>query len=273
VPDTIVVPLDGSPYAERALALAAAISGKTGAEVVVLTARQGGVVVEPKRYLTEAARASGIANMRPVVIEDRPAARAIVEVVGEARDPVVCMTTHARGGAGHALFGSLAEETLRQAGVAMLLVGPRTPAGLVADLEHLVVCLDGSELSSAILPLAAAWAPALEVDVTLLTVVDPGAQAAHPPLGDVSVPTTLERCAHELELACGAVAWTVLTDRHAADAIVEFAARRPGTLLALTSHGRTGLARITVGSVTMGVVRDATCPILTIRPAALEPGG
>jgi nucleotide-binding universal stress UspA family protein len=63
------------------------------------------------------------------------------------------------------------------------------------------------------------------------------------------------------------------TDGHAADAIVEFAGRRPGTLLALTSHGRTGLVRITVGSVTMAVVRDATCPILTIRPSALEPGG
>jgi nucleotide-binding universal stress UspA family protein len=273
VPDTILVPLDGSTSAERALALAAAISGKTGAGVVVLTARQGGVVVEPKRYLTEAARAAGIANVRPVVIEDRLAASAIVEVAREARDPVICMTTHARGGAGHALFGSVAEETLRRAAVAMLLVGPRMPSGLVAEFEHLVVCLDGSELSCAILPLVAAWAPVLDADVTLVTVVDPDTRAAVPPVGDVSAAVNLERLAHELESACGTVAWTVLTERHAADAIVEFAGRRPGTLLALTSHGRTGLARITVGSVAMAVVRDATCPILTIRPAALEPSG
>ena len=53
-------------------------------------------------------------------------------------------------------------------------------------------------------------------------------------------------------------------------AIVEFARREQAPLIAMATHGRTGLRRIAVGSVTTRVVHDASCPILTIRPAALH---
>ncbi len=260
MPDTIIVPLDGSPFAERALGLAAAVADRTGADVVVLTARQGGVVVEPRAYLTEAAEAAGIPHPRPVVIDDRLAASAIVLVAHESRDPVVCMTTRAHRGAGHVLFGSVAEETLRRLAAPILLVGPRMQAGL-PDLAHLVVCLDGSDFSASIVPVASAWGRALDIDVTLVNVADP------------EQPVDLEQVAAGLEAECGPVAQKFLAGRDAADAIVDFAAGRPGTLLALTSHGRTGLARLAVGSVTMAVVRNAPCPILTVRPAGLEPSG
>ena len=56
------------------------------------------------------------------------------------------------------------------------------------------------------------------------------------------------------------------TRRLVAAAITEFAAGRRGTLLALATHGRTGLARMTMGSVSMGIVRHATVPVLVVRP-------
>ena len=62
MPKTIVVPLDGSAFAERALRPAAEIARRVGAHVAVMTARYGGVVVEPKRYLEETARGR---NRRP----------------------------------------------------------------------------------------------------------------------------------------------------------------------------------------------------------------
>ena len=77
MPKTLVVPLDGSTFAERALRPAAGVARRAGAHVVVMTARYGGVVVEPKRYLVEAARTAGIGDAEPVVIEDRLAASAI----------------------------------------------------------------------------------------------------------------------------------------------------------------------------------------------------
>jgi nucleotide-binding universal stress UspA family protein len=269
VPETIIVPLDGSESAERALGVAAAVAGKTGAAVVVVTASQGGVVVEPKTYLTQAAAAVGIANPRPVVVDDRLAASAIILVASEADDPLVCMATHARGGPGHAVFGSVAEETLRRVPTPILLVGPQVPPG-VPELAHLVVGIDGSAYSTAILTIATSFAVALGLDVTLVTVVDPETQRAGGPSPSNSPElANLKQLGGRLEGDCGAVACEVLAASDVADAIVEFAGQRPGTVIALTSHGRTGLARITIGSVTMAVVRDATCPVLTVRPPGL----
>jgi nucleotide-binding universal stress UspA family protein len=272
VPETIVVPLDGSAFAERALGPAAAVARRTGASVIVLTARQGGVAVEPAAYLTQVAEAAGIADPEPVVIDDRLAASAIVMLAHEARDPLVCMTTHARGGPGHALFGSVAEEVLRRVPAPVLLVGPRVPSGIL-EFAHLVVGLDGSDYSTAILTVAASLAVALGVDLTLVTVLDPTARSAGGAAPDMSgeEASNLERLAKGLEADCGPVAMKLVPAADPAHAIVELAASRPGTVVALTSHGRTGLARLTVGSVTMAVVRNATCPILTLRPPGLEP--
>ena len=182
------------------------------------------------------------------------------------------MTTHARGGPGHALFGSVAEEVLQRVPGPVLLVGPRVPSG-IPELAHLVVGLDGSNYSTAILPVAASLAVALDVDLTLVTVVEPtardGGRAAPEMSGEEA--RNLERLAKGLEADCGHVAVKLLHASDPAHAIIEFAASRAGTVAALTSHGRTGLARLTVGSVTMAVVRDATCPILTLRPPGLEP--
>jgi nucleotide-binding universal stress UspA family protein len=270
VADTIIVPLDGSAFAERALGPAAALAHKTGATVVVLTARQGGVVVEPKAYLKQVAEAVGITDAEAVVIDDRLAASAIVLVAREANDPLACMTTHARGGPGHALFGSVAEEALRRVSAPILLVGLRVPPG-IPDLAHLVVGIDDSDYSNAILPAVWSLAGVLGVDVTLITVVDPESQPARggSPAMSGAEAGNLQRLAGGLGADWGPVAWQVLAASQAADAIVEFADGRPCTVLALTSHGRTGLARITLGSVTMAVVRDATCPVLTVRPPGL----
>jgi nucleotide-binding universal stress UspA family protein len=259
VPETVIVPLDGSELAERALAPAAELARRAQARVVVLTARYGGVVVEPRHYLEEAARTAGIADPEPVVVEGRLAASSIVDLVGASPDPVVCMATHARGGAGQALFGSVAEEVLRRADAPILLVGPSVPAG-PQHFEELVVGLDGSALATAMLPVAAAWTRDLGLSLTLVT-AEPESHAAGGAI--------LER-AVQLEPECSDARQEVLGGRGPADAIVEFASGRPGVVLALTTHGRTGLARLTAGSVMMAVVRRAPCPVLTLRPAGLD---
>ena len=42
-------------------------------------------------------------------------------------------------------------------------------------------------------------------------------------------------------------------------------------LVALATHGRTGLARVALGSVATAVVRHSTCPALVVRPALGDP--
>ena len=52
--------------------------------------------------------------------------------------------------------------------------------------------------------------------------------------------------------------------------IVEAAKKDGADLIVISTHGRTGLSHILVGSVTEKVVRHAPCPVLSIRPEARE---
>jgi nucleotide-binding universal stress UspA family protein len=52
-----------------------------------------------------------------------------------------------------------------------------------------------------------------------------------------------------------------------AAALVAEEARVPATLVAMATHGRTGLGRVALGSVATRVVHDSRCPVLVIRPA------
>jgi nucleotide-binding universal stress UspA family protein len=270
MPKTIVVPLDGSAFAERALRPAGEVARRAGAHVVVMTARYGGVVVEPKRYLEEAARAAGIDDPVAVVVEGRLAGSAIAAVVSEHSDPVIVMTTHARQRMGQALFGSVAEEVLRAGPIPALLVGPSVP-DVPTHFAELIVCLDGSALASAILPLALAWARDLHLDVVLVRVAEADPKStlpeSDPVAGDLA---DLQHIASELEPTVGSVRCQILHHPRAAEAIVEFARNHPRALLALTTHGRTGLARVTAGSTAIAVVRGAHCPVLVTRPPGLD---
>ena len=53
------------------------------------------------------------------------------------------------------------------------------------------------------------------------------------------------------------------------DNIVQVAAKEGMDMIVLSTHGRTGLSHILVGSVTERVVRHAPCPVLSIRPKAM----
>jgi universal stress protein A len=51
--------------------------------------------------------------------------------------------------------------------------------------------------------------------------------------------------------------------------IVEVADEEKSDLIVMTTHGRTGLSHLVMGSVTEKIVRTAPCAVLTIRPTAL----
>jgi universal stress protein A len=50
-----------------------------------------------------------------------------------------------------------------------------------------------------------------------------------------------------------------------ADEIVQLAETEHVDLIVLTTHGRTGLSRVFMGSVAEGVIRHAPCPVLSLR--------
>ena len=121
--------------------------------------------------------------------------------------------------------------------------------------KRILVAVDGSRFSEQILPYVSWLHGKTGVEVTLLRVVDkadeqPQARAAVEALAR-SVPATAI-CSAE----SGSVARTIL----------EEATRVPGTLVAITSHGRSGLMRAILGSTALDVLRNGRDPIFVFRP-------
>jgi nucleotide-binding universal stress UspA family protein len=266
MPKTIIVPLDGSAFSERALPAARALAACSGAELVLLTARLGGPS-EPRHYLESAASGSTLPT-RTVVYEDCLAATAVMTDVEIEPEPMVCMATHARNGAGEAVFGSVAEDILRNRATPLVLVGAHSTEVPSDGFHELIVCLDGSDQANAVIPIATELAAAGAIHVWLVSVIDPSVPTTPVPgvsdwLGCESA--MLQRVGHEMEKSGVTVDWEVFHGRDAAKEILAFAATRSAPLIALGTHGRSGIARLVVGSTAMDVVRHATCPVLVVR--------
>ena len=263
---TIIVPLDGSQFAERALAPARTLARQTDASVVLVMSRLGGVP-EPDAYLNSAAERAGIEAARAVVSSDLLAATAIPMIADTEPDPLVCMSTHGRSGPGLALFGSIAEAVLRRIDVPVVFVGPSVTSASNQNFEQLVVCLDGSETADAAVPVALSLSRDIDADLWLVRVADSDWRLDVPSTLEVDAleAAPLQRVAHALSDSDVSVTWETLHGANPAAAIVEFARSLSSPVIAMTTHGRTGLARVVAGSVTMSVVHQAACPVLVIR--------
>lgn len=120
---------------------------------------------------------------------------------------------------------------------------------------RILVPVDGSSFSNQILPWVDAIAKATGVQFALYRAVE---QSDKRP--------DVEQGLRALAEAHGAQA--VCTEAHGdvADAILKEAGRVPGTLVAITSHGRSGVMRAVLGSTALNVLRTGGNPILVYRP-------
>lgn len=263
--EIVIVPLDGSPEAERALGPARAVAAACGAELELVRVATDNDSAEAHEYLDGIAGRISDVRVRPPVVPVGSRAGEGVANAAEAPASLVVMTTHGRSGLRRALLGSVAEEVLREVRSPLLLVGPKA-AVEQPTAGRMIVCSDGSPSSEAILPVAEAWARSLGLTPTLLTVVD--ADAVHD--GDVVEWGHVEHLAREWTDKGLPAEWEVISQGRPQDVIVD-RARNDGTaVIALATHGRTSLARIAIGSVAADVVRHAPCPVLVCRPATLS---
>jgi nucleotide-binding universal stress UspA family protein len=264
----IVVPLDGSPLARNALAPAQTLAGRLDATLLLMTTHWADGIGNAREYLDQQAAELGDVRVETRVVHDRFAAEAIL-LLANGADTVVCMSTHGRSGLGQAVLGSVAEEVLRKADHPILFVGPRLDP-VAWESAHwfsagtILVALDGSKTSESVVPVAAEWARRLglgiELTQVLITPVGLGIQSG----GGDAERAALEAVASGLDLEPRARC-EVLHGPDAASTLLEHASHAPATLIAITSHGRTGLRRVTLGSVAMQVVHRSACPVLTLR--------
>ena len=184
----------------------------------------------------------------------------IVQQAGDGPDTLILMSTHGRSGVGRWALGSVAEKVLHAANCPLMLVRAHseTPIAPEAAVKNIVVTTDGSALAESILPHAVGLSKALGSRIKLLRVT-PEDRA------DADERDHLLRIAERLNGEGVADVTVEVLNGDPATAIVDYIDRSPTCLVAMTTHGRSGLGRWTLGSVTDRVVRHAAAPVLVLR--------
>lgn len=269
---TIVVPLDGSVFADRALRPACSIAARLESARVLLVCCAPDDVDVARRHLDDRAELyAEVVDVVPRLVRSGDPPDVILTTIATEPDAMLCMATRGRGGIGAALLGSVAQRVVCRSAQPLVLVGPNCRTALLpAERGRLLVSSDGSAFSDSIVPTAATWCEHLRLEPWLTEVVGPD---ENPEPVDRPVPNRevaaaakrLQALAAELRTPTAAARTEVLHG-DPGRSIPWFAERLPAALVAMATHGRSGLTRITMGSVASDVVRHAPCPVLISRP-------
>lgn len=294
----ILVPLDGSKTAETVLPLARCFARSLHLPVELLAvvdiadmarpvaAEQGAIihtlVDDASRrfedYLDRVAKNFPCGKVHWTVQRGN-AAEAIIESARAKKQTLIAIATHGRSGLDRWLVGSVTEKVLRGASNSTLVVRAKEekkPAWEMATLKRVVVPLDGSELSERILPYVEELAKDLDLEVTLIR-VHGGLLAAgdgfyNPSQIDAFIArlrtesvTYLARKTDDMKRKGLNKVSFAAKEGLDADEIIAMARETPDTLIAMCTHGRSGVQRWTFGSVTETVVRHSETPVLVVR--------
>jgi nucleotide-binding universal stress UspA family protein len=299
---TILLPVDGSTFSEHALPVALDAVRRTGARLHIVhvhepvaarvspeglgffDARLDATLREQEQeyVMSLAHRCMENAGVSPCTeLLDGPVSAAISAYAAEVEADLVVMTTHGRGGISRVWVGSVADALMRRAAVPILLVRPRDEAvdwSRGAAPRHMLIPLDGSELSAAVLPPALDLAALGDARITLLRIVLPvpfvvGPNASTPTFLATGGTDALEEARQYVERVAAPlrengldVAAVALYNSTPATAILDYAAGAGVDTIAMATHGRGGWSRVALGSVADKVMRGTMMPVLVYRP-------
>jgi nucleotide-binding universal stress UspA family protein len=285
----ILVPLDGSELAERALPVAQRLAGALRRPLLLLRViaitnwayLPPGAVFPPQtyerllqdadraaeQYLREvAARAGGAGSaIHARTLRGDPAG-AIIDTAREWPGTLIVIATHGRTGLARFAMGSVADRVVTYSRVPTLLVHPFGDAAAQARLERALVPLDGSETAERALPMVEQLAGDPLRQVTLVQVVDPERRAGETEQARQYLDAARQRLEGRLAGRTCAVATTLLYGR-VDEQITEYAARE-ADLIIMGTHGRSGIDRWAYGSVASKVLRSAKMPLLLVHTLA-----
>jgi nucleotide-binding universal stress UspA family protein len=202
----------------------------------------------------------------------------IIEKAGADSGTLIAMATHGRSGIDRWLLGSVAEKVLHATRNPLLLVraGNSAESAGEATLKRLIVPLDGSPLAEKALPHAVAVAKAMNLEMVLfrayrLRQIISTYDDDIPDWNKIEAVSRgravsyLERKARELKEYGSANISPIVRVGEPAEQIIDLAERTANSLVVICSHGRTGVGRWLLGSVTERVTRHSTGPVLIIR--------
>ena len=266
----LIVPVDDPDDASRSIDTAVELASRIEGGVRLLSIVESEDAVA-ERFAQLSGLAEQITDLATVVdvVPGSDVAGEIVAVTGP-RD-IVCMTTAASLLPHQGHFGSIAEDVVRRIDRPVVLLGPKADPSVSKGLSRVIVPVDGSAGSEAAIKPAVALAGFLGLPLWIVTVVSGAAQReAAAQLGSEAVVAesgNVRRLAREAAVKSGLeTQFEVLHISDSADAILDFA--KGDGLVVMSTHGKSGLARVFAGSVTTSVVARSVHPVVVLRPSA-----
>ncbi len=291
-PKHILVPLDGSEFAEQALPAAEALCIAYESRLTLLTVKQKESFLKSIHFsLTFKGRRLSINGERETylqkienslkakgvevdhTIRTGEVAESINGLVKEIGVDMVVISSHGRSGVSRLLLGSVANQVLQQATCPIMVVHPIegvTPA--VPKFKKLLVTLDGSEFAERVLPYVKA-SVIFESVVLLISVPQvPEAEMYGAVVNEIQelrehaeteAKEYLEGVSTNLQKA-GVNTTVIVTGSRPAQTIVSVAQKEKVDVIMMATHGRGGMDSLVVGSVAERIVQNTCCPVFLV---------
>jgi nucleotide-binding universal stress UspA family protein len=287
----ILVPLDGSAIAEKALPHARALGRTLEIPITLITVIETTADFSEKKGDLDTLIESGVRNSEEYLkkisktfsgatIQYRVEKGRVEEAIIAAADngTLITMATHGRSGLGRWLLGSITEKVVRGANNAVLVVRANERASSEGEAapDSIIVPLDGSTLAESVLLYVVELAKAFHARVTLvrsysLKQIIFSFEEFHPDLDGLKEELRWEAMSYldekvaELKSRGMVDVFCSVTEGDAAETIIEMGKGAPNTLIAMSTHSGSTIKHWVLGSVTEKVLRHANNPVLTIR--------
>jgi nucleotide-binding universal stress UspA family protein len=285
----VLVPLDGSKLAEGVLPYVRLLAGALKLPVDLMHVNDPETVVpfphpmQGDDYLKEVAASLPTSLTLNSRVENGRAAEVIVDRASADAGTLITMATRGRSAARRWLLGSVAQKVLQASINPLLLIRPseETLSRSEVRLNTLILPLDGSHLAEKIFPHVVYLANRLRLEVVLIrtyTLPTTGyflATGVSPPaigeLGEkIKAEATdyLQAKVEELQAEGIEKVSFVAVEGKGPEEIIDLARKTANNIVAMSTHGRSGIGRWIMGSVTDRVVCYSGDPVLVIRPTS-----
>ena len=272
----ILVPLDRSLLSECVLPYVRTLAGAWGSTVQLvhaIEAHDSGVGMG-EQYLKGAAAGFPSAVRVEITVRSGAPAEVIIDTADDRADTLIAMSTRGTTGLQRWLLGSVADKVLRAARCPLLLMhgGRDSLPSTAAAIDQIILPLDGSPASEVAFDTAVGMARTLALPLLLVRCVPPiaGADEDEPALSEIAAgrdeaegylsEKTIDASQQGAEGVSHRVLWG-----SPANELIDLAQRHPASLTVMSTHGRSGIRRWALGSVTDRVVRHTHQPVLIVR--------
>jgi nucleotide-binding universal stress UspA family protein len=290
----ILLAVDSSPLAEPVIAEVAARSWPTDSVVVVLTVIDLFALTSSLGYLepfikneNDAARAlvesvskrlvsNGVETVTQVV-EGHPG-NAIVDQAQQWNADFIFVGSHGHGGLGRLVLGSIAKQVVRNASCSVAVI--RAAANPATTGKRILLAVDGSAYAEAAVRSVAERQWPADTEVRIVSVVDLIIPVVDPLYGSGEVMEEIRAenrrmceqaaaAAHRTISAAGLKSTPLVLAGSPKWCIIDEAREWGADIIVVGSHGRRGLIRMLLGSVSEAVAVNAASSVEVIRSREL----